>query len=290
MKNFQEKFNSFGHEIEVKSTDSGKKNWMLLLHGFNDSKETFIFLEESLGSKFNLLSFDFRGHGNSDWSRDGIYHYAEHFLDIHNIAKQFLPEKFFILAHSMGASLASRYTGMYPDSVKGLVCLEGFSGLQPPEREIDRIKGWLNSQVAKGQKTTAPRRPMKREDALQKLSLIYSGLAKEKVEILLEPLVRKTVENKYVWKNDPSLRTSSNPIPFSPILSRALWSKIVCPVLILYGKKSHLWPENLEEVLGHFKNREFHILENSGHNMHHDEPEKTAEYIFEFLYKNSLLD
>lgn len=130
------KFQSNGFNLSVKKVySSDSKPSLLLLHGFNDNKETFYFIEKFLSEYFNLISFDFRGHGDSDWKKEGIYHYAESFLDVHNIAEEYCKEPFYLLGHSMGASIAARYSGLFPERILGLICLEGFIGILPKEYE-----------------------------------------------------------------------------------------------------------------------------------------------------------
>ncbi|MDX1960770.1 MAG: alpha/beta hydrolase [Leptospiraceae bacterium] len=273
--------------IEVAIEDAGKKQNLLLIHGFNDTKETFVFLKGTLLNRFNLISFDFPGHGGSEWKKDGMYSLQDNLVALHSVVNTYLPEQFFILAHSMGAGIASRFTGLFPQSVKGLILFEGFSGLQPEKREAERIKNWLIGLSKKKPKReeNSSRRPMSLEEATSKLSIVYQGLSKEKISLLALGLIRSVPPNMYVWKNDPRLKLG-NPIPFPPKLSRYLWKEISCKTLMIYGMKTHLMPENMEEIKSHFNFLEYAEIENSSHNMHHDNPEKVLELITNFLDKN----
>ena len=280
---------SLGHNISVKITNNQKQESILLLHGFNDNKETFVFLEEFLSQRFNIYSFDFRGHGDSDWKKDSLYNYAENLIDVQNIIDRYFQKPIFLLGHSMGAGIAARYTGLFPEKIKLLVCLEGFSGLQPQEVERKRMREWLTTTSRRNERSTSNaserKKNMTLEEAKNKLSLIYGKLSRDRIEALIHGLVRQTEDGFYKWKNDPNLKTSS-PIPFPPELSRKLWSEITSPVLIFFGKQTHIRPKNLEEILSHFKNVELHEVEHAGHNMHHDKPEVLIEVMDEFFKKN----
>jgi pimeloyl-ACP methyl ester carboxylesterase len=276
------KINSFGKQIEVGKHFQNKRETILLLHGFNDTKETFVFLKEFLKEHFNFLGFDFRGHGGSDWNEDGLYHSAENLLDLQTVVNTELPERFWILAHSMGAGIASRYTGIFPEKVKGLLCLEGFSGLQTQSVERSRIRNWMEGMAKKTGKKDTIRRKMAPEEALQKLTTIFSFLPKEKVEVLMENLTKPIVGGGLVWKNDPRLKVSF-PIPFPPELSRELWRNIECPTLMIYGEKTHLKPNNLEEIKTHFKKLTYKEILGSSHNMHHDNPKECISIIKSFI-------
>ncbi len=280
-------FKSSGHTLGIRNIDSGKDESILLLHGFNDTKETFIFLEEFLLSRFNLFSFDFRGHGDSDWKTSGFYNSQESLLDIHNFIETFLKEKkFHVLAHSMGAGLASRYVGFYPENVQSLILLEGFSGLQAQDIDATRIRNWMDTHAKKNSKQKiSERRESKKEDLEKKLGFIYSKLDKEKVKTLCSFLIEETDSNLYRWKNDPNLKTGS-PIPFPPELSRYLWRNIQCPILLLFGEDTHLMPTHLDEIKSHFNKLEFHTIKNAGHNMQHDQPEILIELMKDFLERH----
>ncbi|NBU98634.1 MAG: alpha/beta hydrolase, partial [Spirochaetia bacterium] len=225
---------------------------------------------------------DFRGHGGSDWNEDGIYHSAEHLLDLQNVVYSILPENFYIIAHSMGAGIAARYTGLFPEKIKGLVCLEGFSGLQTNSLEKSRLRNWMDSMAKKTGKKETIRRKISKEEAAKKLSYIYPYLSMDKIVILAEGLTKSMIGGDVTWKNDPRLKVTS-PIPFPPELSRELWRSITCPVLMIYGEKTHLKPDNLEEIKSHFKNLSYKEIIASSHNMHHDNPEECLHLIKEFF-------
>ncbi len=277
-------FLSNGHKIGTRIINNNKEKNILLLHGFNDTKETFLFQENFLSEYFNIYSFDFRGHGDSDWKKDRIYSSTESLVDIHNFVNKYLSEKFFLLGHSMGAGLASRYAGLFPEKIKSLILFEGFSGLQSQDKDADRIILWLETMSKK--KLTPPiRKESSFEDLETKLGFIYNRLEKEKVKLLLPALIEQTESGKFKWKNDPNLKTGS-PIPFPSNLSRHLWQRIFCPILIFFGKDTHLMPSHLDEILSHFKNIEFFEIESAGHNFHHEKPDEINNLIKIFLEKN----
>lgn len=140
MPSHYENFSSIGHNLSVKITNNNKEENILLLHGFNDNKETFVFLEEFLSERFNIYSFDFRGHGDSDWKKDSLYNYSENLIDVQNVIEHYFKKPIYLLGHSMGGGMAARYTGLFPEKIKLLICLEGFSGLQPQEVERNRLR------------------------------------------------------------------------------------------------------------------------------------------------------
>jgi len=278
-----------GLELSVKIQSNGKSEKILLLHGFNDSKETFLFIEDFLSEHFDIVSFDFRGHGDSDWKTNGIYNYVDSVLDIHLVAEKYFTESFTILGHSMGAGLGARYSGLFPEKIKRLICIEGFSGIISMHRERDKIRTWLEKMREKSSRNS-PNVKQKQmnsvQEATERLGLIYSKLEITKVEKLVANLIRETENKKFVWKNDPNLKGLA-PIPFPPELSRAMWSNITSPVLIVFGKETHLKSSNIEEVISHFRDCTYREVEGAGHNIHHDRPEDLIQIISKFLEEKS---
>ncbi len=294
MKEIVEKFFINGTGLEVKIQNSNKENFLLLIHGFNDTKETFVFLEKELLKNFNLVSYDQRGHGNSAWNEDGIYHYSELILDLHKVIEKYLPKEFSILGHSLGAGLAARYFGIFPEKCKTLILLEGFAGIRAMSKEREKLKDWLLSFTPRrkfeeetsilqeivssqnGNKTK--RKHMSFEEAVKKLSGLYKNLPLKKVEILTSFLVKQVGKDLFEWKNDPNLKKFS-PIPFPPELSRELWKNIFSPTLLFFGERTHLKPNNLNEICSHFQNLTLYEVPQASHNMHHDNPEFILEKI-----------
>jgi pimeloyl-ACP methyl ester carboxylesterase len=65
--------------------DNGKEDTIILLHGFQDTARGFYFLEDYLSHRFNILSPDWRGHGDSpELRRDGTIPSLHCWLTWHN--------------------------------------------------------------------------------------------------------------------------------------------------------------------------------------------------------------
>jgi pimeloyl-ACP methyl ester carboxylesterase len=125
--------------IRVLATDSFRKDSLVcFLHGWGDSADTFaplLALAESSG--YGAVTFDWPGFGSSPRPVDtwGASEYADFlgkFLD--KYAKD--SKEIILVAHSMGARFALRFTVEHPDRVSRIV-LTGAAGI-PPERDRRR--------------------------------------------------------------------------------------------------------------------------------------------------------
>jgi len=124
---------------------------LLLLHGGRDHCRNWDWVAEALRDDWHVVAPDLRGHGDSQWSPDGSYWMAGYLYDVAQLVHQQRLAPVTIIAHSLGGVIALRYAGIYPDSVKKLVAVEG---LGPPparlkEREKDiatRMDEWIREQ------------------------------------------------------------------------------------------------------------------------------------------------
>ncbi|UVD74338.1 alpha/beta fold hydrolase [Leptospira borgpetersenii] len=282
-------FQSGGYNLSYKIHKNEKKHSILLFHGFQDASDTFLYQFPFLSKHFDIYRFDYRGHGDSEWLREGSYHFIQTLVDVKTFVSKFLPERFHILGHSMGGGIGARFAGIYPEKILSLVCLEGFISIQNPEFEKKRLKAWLdtleNNEV--GTKERKNKSFSNLDELTVRLKPVYPRLDPKKVRDLATYLSKKT-DTGFQWKNDP-LYKRGFPFIFSPYLTRHLWECICSPTLIIYGKETHLMPENREEILSHFRHLEYIEMENAGHNMHHDQPEKLEELLNEFYAKHDFL-
>ena len=274
---------SSGLRLQVSIQDNAKPRTLLLLHGFMDCSETFFPLIPMLSQYFNLVSFDLRGHGNSAHAANGIYSYQESLIDTMRIAECYLPEKFSILGHSFGASLAARFAGLFPEKIRSLVCVEGFSGLKTPSEERNRIRQWLLQSIDMETKE----RWMSEATAQKVIASLYPAHTTENREKILQYMTLRT-EKGIKWKYDPALKNSF-PMPFPPELSRELWQNIDSPVLIAMGKDSHLYPKNMAEILKNFQQLTYVEIAGVGHNIHHEAPQILSDEILKFYKATKII-
>jgi len=258
------------------------------LHGFADTGETFQFVQAPLANRFELLFPDMRGHGDSSRLRESYYGAHSYFGDLIRFTGT-VKKPYVLMGHSMGAAMAARFAGLYPDEISHLILLEGFSGISSEEEEIRRLRSFGDN-LRKKRPEKVRILKTKREAELI-LGTVHEGLPPERISALAEYLAAP-VEGGFVWKQDPEVKTGGIPIPFSPAFSRALWKRITCPVLFIYGERSHLLPGkrtnssgSLDEILSHFQNLETHSLD-SGHNPHHEKPEEVMQLLEAFFQKH----
>ena len=116
-----------GLEVAV----SGQGPVLLLTHGFTGAKEDFADQVEQLGACSTVVTFDHRGHGDSDKpERADAYSLDRLALDVLAVADAVDAGRFRLLGHSMGGMVARRAALRAPERIAGLILMDTSAG--PP--------------------------------------------------------------------------------------------------------------------------------------------------------------
>jgi pimeloyl-ACP methyl ester carboxylesterase len=119
-----------GTGLEVREAGHGPA--VLLVHGFGGAKEDFADHLEPLGAHFRVVTFDHRGHGESDGPPDpAAYSIDRLAADVVGIADALGIDRFRLLGHSMGGMVAQRVVRAHPQRVEALVLMDTAPGPIP---------------------------------------------------------------------------------------------------------------------------------------------------------------
>ena len=122
---------------------------LVLLHGGQDHCRNWDWVAQRLRHEWHIIAPDLRGHGDSQWSATGSYTMAGYIYDLTQLIDQQRLAPVTLIGHSLGGNIALRYTGLYPETVKKLVAIEGL-GPSPKllaERKTktvdERLRKWV---------------------------------------------------------------------------------------------------------------------------------------------------
>lgn len=259
---------------------------LLLVHGGRDHCRNWDWVAQALRDDWHVIAPDLRGHGNSDWSADGNYEMAGYVYDLAQLIHQQNLAPVTIIAHSLGGNIALRYSGLYPDSVRRLVAIEGL-GLSPKmiaERAAvsfdQRLRNWIEEK--RGLAGRLPRRYPSIDDALARMQAENKHLSPAQARHLTVHGINQNEDGTYSWKFDNYVRAfPAYDMPRGAV--EELWSLITCPTLLVNGEES--WASNPAEDgrLKHFRNAEVAAFAGAGHWVHHDKLDAFLERVRDFI-------
>jgi pimeloyl-ACP methyl ester carboxylesterase len=256
-----------------------------LLHGWMDVSASFQFVIDSLQREWFVIAPDWRGFGLTQWAPAG-YWFPDYYADLDALIDLYRPgTQTDIVGHSMGGNIVVHYAGVRPERVRRVITLEGLGlARSSPESAPRRMIQWLDAQ------REPPRfKPYANfRELAERLRANNPRLTQSKADFLAQHWGRETDRGTVELRSDPRHKVA-NPYPFRIEESLAIWRRVTAPVLLVNGKDSHIpgWlrdtPEQLAERRGAFRDMREIDIEDCGHMMHHDQPERVAALIEEFL-------
>lgn len=259
---------------------------LLLVHGGRDHCRSWDWTAENLRDDWHVVAPDLRGHGDSEWSRDGTYDLPTFVYDLAQLIHQLGADPVTIVAHSLGGNIATRYTALYPERVRRLVSIEGL-GPSPAMLEerrakpiAERWRKYIDDKRAASARL--PRRYASLDEALARMRHENKHLSEDQARHLTIHGVNRNEDGSWSWKFDNYLNIwGFTDLPTEDI--EALWASVTCPTLLIYGADS--WASNPERDgrARHFRNARTIEFENAGHWVHHDQFERFVAEVRGFL-------
>ncbi len=97
---------------------------VVFVHGLSGSSSAWRDYELYFNKKYNVVSFDIRGHGRSaKWPAFADYDMSKLAADVEELAKLLGLPSFFLVAHSFGVPIALEYARAHKNRVMGLIFL-----------------------------------------------------------------------------------------------------------------------------------------------------------------------
>ena len=286
MKQSTSRFHEFrGLRHHVRTWGSPDAPPLFLLHGWMDVSASFQFLVDSFAREWRVIAPDFRGFGLSDWTREG-YWFPDYYADLERVLDTYQPDRpALLVGHSMGGVVAGIFAGIRPARVARLAVLEGLGLTRRPAADAPlRYAEWLD------ELRDPPRfRPYASFDEVAaRLRRNNPRLTAEKAAFLAGHWAKRLDSGELVLVSDPRHKIA-NPVLFRIDEAVACWKRVTAPTLLVFGKDSNIparikdTPEQFAERTSAFRDRREVEIDDCGHMMHHDQPERLAALIEEFL-------
>ncbi len=259
---------------------SGKGDVCIFVHGGPGAwSKSF----EELGGnvledKLTMCYYDQRGCGRSASAADNNYGIDRMIQDIEEIRASLNTSKVYVMGHSFGGILATKYAEKYPEHVKGLILLNA---------TLD-INDSLLNQIAFMSKTVGEDFPVKNKESIlstffeakkkiKKADLDYKMLSDNRVNV--EKL--DSIDNSLKRNSSFAQHALSGPLYFNDFTKETASIKV--PTLIITGTKdNNIGPEHYR--LFKFPNQEVKIIE-GGHILYYEQNKEFKNTIQKFVQK-----
>jgi 3-oxoadipate enol-lactonase len=128
-----------GVRLATVATGPADAPGLLLLHGIGGAKEDFAHHLEALARRHRVVTFDHRGHGESDKPDDeGAYSLDRLAGDTACVADAHELHDLRILGHSMGGMVMRRFLFAQPDRARAVVFMDTSAGA-PPGSDVELV-------------------------------------------------------------------------------------------------------------------------------------------------------
>ncbi len=261
---------------------------MVLLHGWMDVSASFQFLVDALAGDWDVYAPDWRGYGLSEWPRADCYWFPDYLADLDALLEAIQPDApVNLVGHSLGGNVAALYAGIRPARVARFVNLEGFgmpaSGAETAPKRYAR---WMDEL----RRPPAWRRYESYGALADRLQKNNPRLTRERAEFLARHWGRDADEGGVMLRSDPAHKIV-NATLYRLDEARACWAQASAPVLWVEAAESEtrtrmrLSEAELAARRAAFRSLRHETVADAGHMLHHDQPERVAALIEEFLQR-----
>jgi pimeloyl-ACP methyl ester carboxylesterase len=260
----------------------------VMMHGWMDVGASFQFVVDGLDAACPVLAPDWRGFGRTGTPLADCYWFPDYAGDLDALLDAVSPDApVDLLGHSMGGNVVMSYAGVRPRRVRRLVNLEGFGMPDAAAADApDRLARWLDQL-----KTPESLRDYDSLEAVAgRLQKTNPRLPADRAAWLAAEWSEQTEGGRLRLRADAAHKRI-NPVPYRADEAVATWRRIEAPVLWVEGRDSRppaSWGDRyprheFDARLGVVPRLRRAMVEDAGHMLHHDQPQRVAGLIEQFL-------
>lgn len=262
---------------------------LFMVHGWMDMSASFQFVVDCLQRDWHVIAPDWRGFGLTRADGADCYWFPDYLADLDALLDVYSPEEpVNLLGHSMGGNVVCLYAGVRPQRIARLINLEGF-GLPAtvPEQAPERYAKWMDELKS----PPGMRGYASLDEVARRLQKTNPRLSDRRAAFLASHWAERNETGEWAILGDPAHKLSS-PILYRVEEVMACWQRISAPVLWVEAEQTDAWrwmgPKEQARVevdrrIGFIPQVRKVSIPDAGHMLHHDQPERLAGLIEEFL-------
>jgi pimeloyl-ACP methyl ester carboxylesterase len=250
---------------------------VVLLHGLNVQCHTWDPIARELAKDHYVVAMDMRGHGDSDWSKQG---YRVHSMarDVHGLIDSLGVGPVDLVGHSVGVRVAIAVAGERPETIKRLSLSDAGPANSPSGAVAMRDFITATTNI-RGFRSPADARAFYRG--------YHPEWTDEFIDLHVEYQLRRNWAGKLVPKADPDVQwvTGSVSLPDVAYLW-AMSERLTMPTRLMVGRNSNVLDENVvEKMLSKMPNSTVTWFD-GGHYFMREDPAKFLEILIDFLQES----
>lgn len=267
---------------------------LVLVHGWMDVAASWQFMVDALAQDRWIVAPDWRGYGQTTGPGPSpdAYWFPDYLGDLDALLDHLSPgQPVDLVGHSMGGNVAMMYAGVRPERIRRLVNLEGF-GLPAtrPAQAPTRLAQWLDEIKALRRGELDLKTYESADGVARRLMKTNPRLGADKAAWLAQHWAAPDAQGRWAVLGDAAHKVV-NPQLYRVDEALAIYARIGAPVLSVLASDDSLalwWKDRFtleehRERLRHVARLTEARIDDAGHMLHHDQPERLATLIEDFL-------
>ena len=256
---------------------------VVFLHGGGLNAHTWDVVCDLLREDVRCVAIDLRGHGDSDWDREGDYSLLTHTADLQSAIATLAPDRLVLVGMSLGGLVGLSYAARHDVPPLALVMVDtGPDGSRPAGRR--RLHAFMSGT---DEFATV-------EEVIGRAMAFNPRRNRDRLRRTLLNNLRQTDRGTWTWKYDPRIRFLSTSTLSEEEIARRweerrrfLWEAIglvTCPTLVVRGGQSDMFlDEDAERTAAGLDDGRWIKIEGASHTVQSDRPYELAAAIQEFV-------
>lgn len=269
---------------------------LVLMHGWMDVAASYQFVVDAFSPAFyagrTILAADWRGFGLTECPGHDNYWFPDYLADLDFLLDHYVGDRpIDLVGHSMGGNVVMLYAGVRPQRIRRLVNLEGFGmPATRSDKAPKRYAQWMDELKSLHRGELALKNYADADGVARRLMKTNPRLPEDKARWLARQWARPNAQGQWEILGDAAHKiVNAQLYRVDEVL--AAFAAITAPVLSVEASDNQMeqWWQ------GKYTLAEFHerlksvpqlqqaTIQDAGHMLHHDQPERLAALIENFL-------
>jgi pimeloyl-ACP methyl ester carboxylesterase len=265
---------------------------LVMVHGWMDVAASYQFVVDAFAQDHYVIAPDWRGYGLTQSPDADNYWFPDYLADLDFLLDHYSPDApVHLVGHSMGGNVAMLYAGSRPQRVRRLVNLEGFGmPATHPAQAPKRYAHWMDELKRFHRGELDLKRYESVAGVASRLMKTNKRLTQDKADWLARHWAKPDPDGMWRILGDPAHKiVNAQLYRVDEVIE--IYRSITAPTLDVRSSEdnlSHWWKGKYTLAEYHERVRaviNLHdaVVEDAGHMLHHDQPEKLATLLEEFL-------